>query len=191
MTHIRTTVAWVGGLAALCALLVAGSAWRWAERTREVASAAIGPGSGAEGYWTRDLADAVVAAEIGNRSRVTGGPASGPESPEVDPGERFLLLPIPQPDVARERPLVGLGDRGASRLEVDAECRPIQATQTLRLNDRGNTAEDRGGAAAEGGAGGKPTLAPAPPPEPDAGRRVIRVVVEAEQAAWTQDAHQP
>jgi len=183
MTRIPATIAWVGGLATLCALLVAASTWHRAEHPRGVASAAIGLGTDTRGYWPKGFSDGVVGARIGNRSGVTGAPASDQESPEADLRDPLPLLPIPQPDVAWEPFLADPLDRGDGRLEVDEECRPIQVTKTSRL-------EDRGKAAAEGAGGGEPTLAPPPPPKSDAGRRVIRVVVEAEQAAGTQDAHQ-
>ena len=190
MTRIRAAIAWVGGLAVLCSLLLLAWTRHGAERARPVASAAIGPGIDAHRYWPKGLSGDIVATEVGERARATGAPVCGPESPGGNPGEAVPLLPIPQPDVAWEPPLVGPRDRGDSRLEVDEECRPIQVAKTSRLKDRGN-AEDREDAAAGGAAGGEPTLAPPPPPESDAGRRVIRVVVEAEQAAWKQDAHQP
>jgi len=189
MTRIPATIAWVGGLAAVCAVFAA--AWHWAERPPELASAAIGPGTDARGCWPKGFSDGAVAAEIGDRSGVNGAPASDPEFSVADAREALPLLPIPQADVAWEPPLANPLDRGDGCLEVDEECRPIQVTKTSRLGDREKAAEDREEAAATGAVEGEPTLAPPPPPESDAGRRVIRVVVEAEQAARKQDAHQP
>lgn len=184
MTRIPATIACVGGLAVLSLLLAAAWTWHRAGLPREVASAAIGPGTDARACWPRGLLDGVVATEIGDRSGVTDAPVPDTESPEVDPRDALPLLPVPQPDIAWEPPLADPLDQGDSRLEVDEQCRPIQVIKTSRSEDR----EAR--AAADAAGNGEPTLAPPEPLELNAGRQVIRVVVEAEQAAGTKDAHQ-